>query len=86
MQKPSEDYKEYTITPFNTLKLLATVRERIGEVFGPKAERLLAEGNRYYEEGSGIGFHGDSERKIVICLSLGRESTLRYFWRKPGSS
>ena len=55
-------------------------------MFGPKADRLLAQGNKYYEEGSGIGFHGDGERKIVICLSLGRESILRYFWRKPGSS
>merc|ERR1712099_129604 len=40
----------------------------------------------YYESQSGIGFHGDSERKIVVCLSLGRSSTLRYHWRMPGSS
>ena len=72
--------------PFKGLKLLSMVRERIGEVFGPKAHKLLAEGNRYYDEKSGIGFHGDSERRVVICLSLGRESTLRYFWRKPGES
>ena len=35
---------------------------------------------------SGIGFHGDAERKIVICLSLGDTSILRYAWRLPGSS
>ena len=27
-----------------------------------------------------------AERKIVVCLSLGKRSTLRYHWRKPGSS
>jgi hypothetical protein len=35
---------------------------------------------------SGIGFHGDSERKIVICASLGDSKTLRFYWRSPGSS
>lgn len=85
-QEASEDYKEYTIKSFKSLKFLSLLREKIGEWFGPKAANLFAQGNRYYEEGSGIGFHGDGERKIVICLSLGRDSTLRYFWRKPKSS
>ena len=41
-QKPTEDYKSYTITAFNDLKLLSLVRQRIGEVFGDKAYKLLA--------------------------------------------
>ena len=53
---------------------------------GDKAKNLNAEGNYYYEQKSGIGFHGDAERKIVICLSLGDKSTLRYAWRLPGTS
>lgn len=85
-QEASEDYKDYTITAFRDLPYLNMLREKIKNLLGPKAADLKAEGNRYYEEGSGIGFHGDSERKIVVCLSLGRESTLRYFWRKPASS
>lgn len=32
-----------------------------------------------------MGFHGDCERKIVICLSLGRSMRLRFHWRSPGS-
>ena len=55
-------------------------------VLGPKAENLNAEGNHYNHGKAGIGFHGDAERKTVICLSLGGSSTLRYQWRMPGSS
>ena len=40
----------------------------------------------YDHNKSGIGFHGDAERKIVICLSLGQKSILRFQWRMPGSS
>ena len=29
---------------------------------------------------------GDVERKVVVCLSLGAPSTLRYHWRLPHSS
>lgn len=38
------------------------------------------------KKGSGIGYHGDGERKIVIGLSLGKSTTLRYNWRLPNSS
>ena len=55
-------------------------------VLGEKANGLNAEGNHYDHSKSGIGFHGDAERKIVVCLSLGKTSTLRYHWRMPGSS
>ena len=56
------------------------------QMLGQKAEGLYAEGNHYYQAKSGIGFHGDAERKIVVCLSLGSTSVLRYQWRKPGDS
>ena len=58
-------------------------RETLGETH---ASNLEAEGNCYYKKTSGIGFHGDSERKVVICLSLGKPTVLRYHWRLPGSS
>jgi alkylated DNA repair dioxygenase AlkB len=54
--------------------------------FGKKAKKLNAEGNYYFHDKSGIGFHGDTERNILICISLGNSSTLRYCWRKHGTS
>jgi hypothetical protein len=53
---------------------------------GTKAKDLNCEGNYYFEQKSGIGFHGDAERKIVICCSLGRATTLRFYWRAPKQS
>jgi alkylated DNA repair dioxygenase AlkB len=84
--EPSDDFKVFSVKSFNDLKYLKKLRKRIGKIFGTKAVNLNAEGNYYFHKKSGIGFHGDAERKIVICLSLGDSSTLRYCWRKPGSS
>ena len=81
---PSEDFSQPTVHAFPPR--LAAFRTGCAAVLGPKAQGLGAEGNHYFEPRSGIGFHGDSERKIVICLSLGGSSTLRYQWRFPGSS
>lgn len=82
----SKDYKQYTVQAFDALPELSAFRRALAERLGEKDDGLCAEGNHYFDATSGIGFHGDSERKTVICLSLGRSSTLRYCWRMPGSS
>ena len=84
--EPSEDFKIFSVKSFNDLKYLKKLRRRLKTYFGEKAKKLNAEGNYYFHDKSGIGFHGDAERKIVICVSLGNSSTLRYCWRKPGAS
>ena len=85
--KHSDDYRQCSVKSFHSLPYLSKFREELSKVFGEeKASDLEAEGNYYYEEKSGIGFHGDSERKTVICLSLGKPSVLRYQWRPPNSS
>ncbi len=47
-----------------------------------KAKNLYAEGNYYYDtKKTYIGFHGDSERKIVIAIRLGTEMMpIHYQW------
>jgi hypothetical protein len=43
--------------------------------------KLAGEGNLYYDgKKCGIGFHGDSERKIVIAIRLGDSMPLHYQW------
>ena len=79
----SEDYKQSTMRTFAELPRLAEARAALGDMFGPRAEGLLAEGNRYYDRGSGIGLHGDGERPMVLCVSVGAPMVLRYFWRAP---
>eukprot|EP00929_Paragymnodinium_shiwhaense_P106021 TRINITY_DN7110_c0_g1_i2.p1 TRINITY_DN7110_c0_g1~~TRINITY_DN7110_c0_g1_i2.p1 ORF type:complete len:302 (+),score=48.56 TRINITY_DN7110_c0_g1_i2:118-1023(+) len=82
----SEDYRQSSVKAFKNVPLLNAVRALLGDVLGEKARNLNAEGNHYHHDKSGIGFHGDAERKIVVCLSLGKTSVLRYQWRMPGSS
>ncbi len=82
----SEDYQVYTVNSFGRLKYLNQIRTELPRYLGTKAEELNEEGNWYFEAKSGIGFHGDFERKILICLCLGTSSILRYCWRMPGTS
>ena len=85
--KHSDDYRQCSVKSFMTMPYLSKFRDNLPKAFGEeKASNLEAEGNHYYEDKSGIGFHGDSERKTVICLSLGKPSVLRYQWRLPNSS
>ena len=64
------------------MPLLNKLREILPTYFGEKACNLYCEGNQYYDlEECGIGFHGDSERRIVIAARLGNESMpLHYQW------
>ena len=64
--------KKGTIINFNDLHVLNSVREILPKYFGEKTINLQGEANFYYDiKKCGIGFHGDSERKIVIGIRLG---------------
>jgi len=57
------------------------LRKGLAEAFGEKALGLRAEGNYYYEpKKCGIGKHGDRERGIVICGSLGESMLMQFEW------
>ena len=52
-----------------------------------KVEINVVEGNRYYNlKKTGIGFHGDTERVVVICLTIGGGGNypMRFQWFKDG--
>jgi hypothetical protein len=63
--------------------LLGQLRAALPGVFGEKARDLYTEGNHYMNNKAGIGAHGDTLRKKVICCSLDAAMTLRFFWRFP---
>lgn len=70
-----------TIIDFNNLKYTNNIRKNLKKFFGKKASNLVAEGNYYYDNTKcGIGFHGDSERKIVIAIRLGRSMPIVFQW------
>jgi hypothetical protein len=70
-----------TVLNFKDVNLLNTVRKNISKYFGEKAYDLIAEGNYYYDPSvCGIGYHGDSERKIVIGVRVGKTMPLHFRW------
>lgn len=70
-----------TVISFNNLFYTNLLRESWHFIIGNKATKLQAEGNYYYDINKcGIGYHGDSERKIVIGVRLGASMPLYYQW------
>lgn len=84
-QKPDYENKKGTIVDIYSLPLFNKILDELFEIVNNetngKAIDLIAEGNRYLKEkivngklkkvNHGIGWHGDAERRKVICLSIG---------------
>ncbi len=80
-QAPDYENGKGTIIAWKNVKLLKQIKKKLHLFFGQKAKKLKAEGNLYYNtKKCGIGYHGDSERKIVIALRLGESMPLHYTW------
>lgn len=73
-----------TIYNFSDLPYLKSVRENLPKFINNKnIINLQCEGNYYYDlDKTYIGFHGDSEREIVIGVRLGSDFPLHYRWYK----
>lgn len=70
-----------TVIAFSDVHLLDHIRQNLSKILKTKGEGLYAEGNHYYDVNKTyIGFHGDSERKIVVALRLGASFPLIYQW------
>jgi hypothetical protein len=82
-QEPDFENKKGTIVNFKQLPCLSKLREKI-QIF-TKTSKLVAEENLYYNKSEcGIGFHGDSERKIVVGCRLGGNMPFYYQWYQNG--
>ena len=84
-QEPEYEQGKGRIIAFDDVPLTAHIRNRLPHYLGVKAKALKAEGNYYYDlKKCYIGFHGDSERKIVIAVRLGAPMPLYYQWYHHG--
>lgn len=80
-QKADFENKKGTIVPFEAVDYTREVREKLPEFLGEKAKNLVAEANYYYDpKKCYIGFHGDSERRIVCGIRLGEPFPLHFQW------
>ena len=80
-QKADFENKKGTVVAFKDVQYLSKLREKLGDVFCEKSKNLLAELNYYYDiKKCGIGFHGDSERRLVIGVRVGASMNLQCQW------
>tara|TARA_B110000046_G_scaffold70194_1_gene78172 strand:+ start:1036 stop:1794 length:759 start_codon:yes stop_codon:yes gene_type:complete len=82
-QEPDYPAGKGTVVPFASAPLLAALRSALSARLGPKAAHLVAETNKYFDTRKcGIGWHGDSERRIVVGVRLGASSEmpLKFSW------
>jgi len=80
-QEPDYEHGKGRVIDFKSIPGLSSIREKLGQCLGPKAQMLFAEGNYYFDKKTCyIGAHGDVERRIVIGLRLGGSMTLEYQW------
>ena len=70
------------VTHFDRVPITGALQAMWPDFVGDSAKELVralfAESNIYYEQNSYIGYHGDKERRIVICARLGRSMKLAY--------
>lgn len=84
-QEPNYEQGKGRIIAFHQVPLLNKLRQRLPEIIGEKDDNLMAEGNYYYDiKKTGIGWHGDGERKRVIAVRLGATLPLHYHWFYQG--
>lgn len=84
-QKPEYEQGKGTVIDFKNVPLISTIRHEIPKMIpkNPGVVNLQCEGNYYYDvENTFIGFHGDTEREIVIAVRLGADFNIYYQWFK----
>jgi hypothetical protein len=70
-----------TVVKWETLSVLKQFKRFIEEHLGEHANNLVAEGNSYFDlKKCYIGPHGDTERRIVIAIRLGKPFPMYFHW------
>lgn len=83
-QEPNYSLGHGRVVAWTDTPLLQRVFQTLQETIGKKAQGLHAEGNYYHSSVSGIGWHGDSERKKVIAFRFGQTIPLAFQWYNAG--
>ena len=95
-QQPDYEQGKGTIVDLKKKTRLFKAVERLKQMIatgllaiGSKTKVVInvVEGNRYYDlKKTGIGFHGDTERVVVICITIGGggDYPMRWQWFKDG--
>jgi hypothetical protein len=70
-----------TVVAFDDVPCAKEIKDTMHKFLGDIAKNLKAEGNLYYDcKKTGIGWHGDAERNLVVAVRLGCSMPLKYNW------
>lgn len=70
-----------TVIAWDRVPATRKVARALPLLLGEKGEDLVCEGNLYYDvDKTGIGWHGDKERKKVVGVRLGDSIPLNFRW------
>lgn len=83
-QEPDISTGKGTVVAFSDAPVMAKLRATLPNLLGEEAKNLFAETNYYRnvaDKKVGIGWHGDTERRLVIGVRVGPASLpLRFCW------
>ena len=80
-QEPDYASGKGRIIAFDDVPLTNHMRKTLPTMLGSGAKDLQLEGNYYFDVTKcGIGFHGDTERRMVIGIRLGAVFPLHFQW------
>ena len=79
-QKADYENGKGTVVSYKNAPNVHKVRNLIGLHIGDDPNSLICEGNFYHESKSGIGYHGDTERRKVGAIRIGNSNLLCYQW------
>ena len=91
-QQPDYENKKGTVIAYSELKVMRAWRKELLDLIEEKDNDFVAEGNLYYDiNKTGIGFHGDAERRKVVAGNFCDEGVVRelhyipyYFGKRVG--
>lgn len=82
-QEPNYDEGKGRIIAYASMPELNKIRTDFPVLFGSKFKNMKCESNYYYDiTKTGIGWHGDSERRKVVALRIGASLPLYFQWYK----
>ena len=80
-QEADYENKKGTIISYEDVPNIKKIKNALKVILGSKGQNLVCEGNLYYDiNKTGIGWHGDAERKIVFGCRIGKTHPLCFKW------
>lgn len=79
--EPDYENKKGRIVGFNQVPNVNLIKQGFKNLLKDKGDNLVCEGNRYFDlKKCGIGYHGDSERRRVVGVRIGKPMKIKWSW------